>query len=94
MDSGYISDKYVYEDTSLDATSQIFTRAKMYHVDMKYGCCMYIYFFFLFALLYIDCLSHIFPFIACLFIFFFFSFSLFLYCSSSFIIVLFDDTHL
>ena len=69
--------KSVYKVTSLNATSQIVTRAKMYHVDMKYGCCMYI--FFLFALLCIDYLSHLFSLYSFL-ILFLFSFILFL-CS-------------
>ena len=62
---------------SLNATSQIVTRAKMYHVDMKYGCCMY--FFFLFALLCIYYLSHLLSLYSFL-ILFIFSFMLFL-CS-------------
>ena len=45
LDSVYILEKSVYKVTSLNATNQIVTRAKMYHIDMKYGCCMYIYFF-------------------------------------------------
>ena len=91
LDSVCISEKFVYKVTCLNATSQMVTHTKMYHVDMKYGCCMYTY-IFLFALLYIIFLIF-FPFIPFSFCFLSF-FSLFLYCSSSFIIVVFDDTHL
>ena len=61
-----------YKVTSLNATSQIVTRAKMYHVDMKYGCCMYIFFFFLHYCVFIIFLIF-FPFIPSLFFFFFLS---------------------
>ena len=56
--------------------------------------CLFIY--FLFALLYIDYISYLFfpLFLPYSFSFFFHFVSLFLYCSSSFIIVVFDDTHL
>ena len=82
----YLREKSVYKVTSLNATSQIVTRAKMYHIDMKYGCCMYIYIFFLFALLYIDYLSHLFSLYSFL-ILFLFSFILFL-CSFTVIVPL------
>ena len=97
LDSVYISEKSVYKVISLNATSQIVTRAKMYHVDMKYGCCMYVFFFFFsFCItMYLLSFSSFFPlFLPYSFSFFFHVVSLFLYCSSSFIIVVFDDTHL
>ena len=95
LDSVYISEKSVYKVTSLNATSQIVTRAKMYHDDIKYGCCMYFFFFSFCITMYLLSFSSFFP--LCLpysFSFFFHVVSLFLYCPSSFIIVVFDDTHL
>ena len=93
LDSVYILKKSVYKVTSLNATNQIVTRAKMYHIDMKYGCCIYIYLFSFCINIYI--IFRIFFLLFLPYSFFFFHFvSLFLYCSSSFIIVVLDDTHL
>ena len=68
---------------------------RWYEIWMLYVCIFFLFFFSFCITMYLLSFSSFFPlFLPYSFSFFFHVVSLFLYCSSSFIIVVFDDTHL